>query len=198
MTSLHGSNHENTYAHMGELQNRGYKRVYNGTTFKPAREYKRVIPEKVTLLQLLKSSDNFDVFSKLVSQSAYRSILDDPASNVTVFAPTDRAFEKMPLVIDEVLNEISLDDFIAYHIVKNRLVVSDMKSRRFYTDTYARENLLINGMGIAQPRIGVRFKLTSSNPGPNQEAAIIEGDFQANNGVLHAISAPLIAEGRYA
>ena len=183
MTSLHGINYERTYPHMNLDE---YTRVG------PRRKREQKINEKLTILKFLESKDQFKTFLNLILKSKYSKLLDDHMSDVTLFVPTNRAFESMPAIVSEYLFSISLDEFIAFHIVKNRLVLNDIKGRRFYTDTYARESLLINGMGISEPKIGVRFKISTSRPGPNSESRLTDGDFEASNGVVHLISLPLL------
>jgi uncharacterized surface protein with fasciclin (FAS1) repeats len=183
MTSLYGINYERTYPHMN-FDN--YSRVGS------VKNFDQKIPEKLTMLKFLKTRTEFKTFLDLVLKSKYVKMLDDDMSDVTLFVPTNRAFENLPAIASEYLFSISLNDFIAFHIVKNRLKISDITGRRFYTDTYAMENLLINGLSVSDPMIGVKFKHSTSRPGPNNRSLLINGDISTSNGVIHVISLPLL------
>lgn len=171
---------------------------FNGYANYPEAKFIPETTDKATLLELLKSSRELEIFYNLCRNSCYKDLLNDPReNNLTLFVPSDEAFRRMTPIVSDVLKTVSVDTFVGYHIVKARVVVADMNKMKFYVDTYGDEGpLYINGMGLT-PKIGKRFMLTTTTPEPNQEASIVLGDIQAKNGVLHAINRPLISETVY-
>ena len=170
-------------------------RVFNGDVNLLYKEtsLERFKSGKLSLLEMLKANKNLSVFYNLVNSSKYKDLLNDSKSGVTLFAPTNRAFKRLEESAYDEMMGVSVDEFIAYHIAKNRIVLADISGRRFYTPTYHSYNLLLNGMAFS-PKIGRRFQRLTSIPRPNQDASVIEGDFEASNGVLHAIDDILLQD----
>jgi uncharacterized surface protein with fasciclin (FAS1) repeats len=149
----------------------------------------------IPVLDVMSKAQQMSIFTNLVKKSVYANLLADPRANVTVFVPSNKSFERLLMIYRDIFQYLSIDDFVAYHIAKGAVSIDDMKLRRFLVPTYLNgEQLLINGLGIAQPRIGYRLQEMTSVPTPNFEAAIIEGNFQGNNGIVHCIDQVLVAE----
>jgi uncharacterized surface protein with fasciclin (FAS1) repeats len=181
-------------------QPKSAKRIFNGYINKilnaPLKEQKELKLGDISIYRYLRDNPHFTVFVSLIDKSQFKNLLDNPASSVTVFAPTDKAFEAIQFSVIEDINSLNIDEFVAYHICKNKITLRDMSGRRFYAQTYGRDMLLINGLSIAEPKVGKRYKNLTAYPVPNSEASVMirASDIGVKNGVIHVVSAPLIAE----
>jgi uncharacterized surface protein with fasciclin (FAS1) repeats len=95
----------------------------------------------------------------------------------TVFAPSDKAFARLPDgVIDSLLaTPDTLADIVSYHVVPGRLTAADV-ARRASAETFQGEDLTISNSG------DVRV----------DGAHLVKGDIEASNGVIHVIDRVLL------
>jgi transforming growth factor-beta-induced protein len=101
---------------------------------------------------------------------------------LTVFAPTDEAFAKLPEgTVEELLkpeNKEKLKSILLYHVVKGEAMAKDVTSRKQW-DT-------LNGQ-----RIDVK---TSNNSVSIDKAKVVKADIAASNGVIHVIDTVIMPE----
>ena len=110
--------------------------------------------------------------------------LREPNGPYTVFAPSEEAFNKVPVYIMEWLllpeNEDSLSSLLLYHVVANRTVfAADLSDG----DTIA----TINGGAVNVTIANATVKIN--------DAVVVMADVMASNGVIHVIDAVLIPPG---
>ena len=102
---------------------------------------------------------------------------------LTVFAPTDEAFKKVPKKTMEFLakpeNKDKLADLLKYHIVKGKVMAADVMGMKSPTEVPS----------LAGPQIKVTH--TKSGVMVNQ-AKVIKADIAADNGVIHVINAVIM------
>ena len=103
---------------------------------------------------------------------------------LTVFAPTDAAFAKLPKGTVETLlkpeNKQALVEILTYHVVPGKLEAADVLKRK----TLDTAN-------------GERAKIAMKNGKPTIAGAnIVATDVEASNGVIHVIDAVMIPEQR--
>ncbi|MDY0385809.1 MAG: fasciclin domain-containing protein [Methanolobus sp.] len=95
----------------------------------------------------------------------------------TIFAPVEAAFEAIP---DDVIDE-SFDDhiyllgIINYHIVKGKYTTAELEE-----------------LGELETINGKKLKIVVKDGIKVDNAKIIEGDIECNNGILHAIDEILL------
>jgi uncharacterized surface protein with fasciclin (FAS1) repeats len=100
---------------------------------------------------------------------------------ITVFAPTDAAFARLPAGTVESLlkpkNRGKLRAILAYHVVGKRIAAKDVPRRRTHVAT-------LNGkaIGVRRSVFGVRVN----------GARVIAADVNASNGVIHVIDRVLL------
>jgi transforming growth factor-beta-induced protein len=103
---------------------------------------------------------------------------------LTVFAPTDEAFAKLPEgTVAELLkpeNKEKLKSILLYHVVKGEAMAKDVVSKKQW-DT-------LNGQ-----RIDVK---TSGNTVTIDKARVAKADIAASNGVIHVIDTVMMPETR--
>ncbi len=98
---------------------------------------------------------------------------DDP---ITVFAPTNEAFEALPEGLLDSLTEAQLRDVLSYHVVPGR-VTSDQ----------------VAGMDMGTSALGEDFDVTvTGDTIMINDATIISADIEGSNGIIHVIDAVLI------
>ena len=103
---------------------------------------------------------------------------------LTVFAPTDAAFAKLPKGTVETLlkpeNKKALVEILTYHVVPGKLEAADVLKKKY--------------LGTAN---GERAKIAMKNGKPTIAGAnIVATDVEASNGVIHVIDAVMIPEQR--
>lgn len=135
---------------------------------------------KADLLSVLKAAGNFKTFLKAVEAADLSSVLQKPGQ-LTVFAPTDTAFSKMPAgTLDELLkpeNKAKLVKLVSYHLASGKFTASDLVK--------ADEVKTLEGTEI---------DVEASTDGKTievDEAKVLGNDIEAANGVLHAIDSVL-------
>ncbi len=98
------------------------------------------------------------------------------AGTVTIFAPTDEAFSKLPSGMMGFLldNPPELEKLLSYHVIAQRIPASDLGAVSS-APTVEGSMLTVEGTKV-------------------NDAAIVQADMDASNGVIHAIDAVLIPD----
>ena len=100
---------------------------------------------------------------------------------ITVFAPTDRAFSKLPAGTIKALlkpkNRHKLRQILLYHVVKGKILAKDIPHHPIYVKT------------LSGKKIKVRRGLFSVKVNRSRVRA---ADIEASNGVIHVINRVLI------
>lgn len=131
-----------------------------------------------------------DIFDTLINDGRFTTLvaaieraslmqgLMEPAS-VTVFAPTDEAFSKLPsgTVGSLLSNPPELAQLLTYHIVSDRISSNDISQKN-----------------SAQTVEGSSLKVDVSNGIHINDASVITADIEADNGIIHAIDTVLIPQ----
>ena len=108
--------------------------------------------------------------------------------NLTVFAPTDAAFDKLPAGTVEMLlkpeNKATLQKILQYHVLTMK--VPARKAMRMPSGTNVKtfegEKFIIRKMG----------KTLMIDPGVGAKATVIKANVMADNGIVHVIDTVLI------
>lgn len=133
-------------------------------------------PQK-DIVQVASSSPKFDTLVKLVKKAGLAGTLSG-TERLTVFAPTDRAFDKVP---EKTLNALAnnrkqLRKVLLYHVVPGKLPASKVVQRKGATTAEG-----------ARVTFSVRHGEAFVN-----DARIVQTDIRASNGIVHAINKVLI------
>lgn len=139
------------------------------------------IIESVTVYDIIQSEEELSIFRDAVDMSGRASDLDQ-ADLVTVFAPSDDAFEALPMeVLQELLDDPTglLRDLVDMHSFNGNLLTSFMT----------------NGTSITMKN-GTSVDITVNSEGIFvNDAKLIFIDLIADNGVVHVLDAVLLEEG---
>ena len=135
---------------------------------------------KEDLIAVLKAAGNFKTFLKAVEAADLGGTLQKPGP-LTVFAPTDTAFSKMPAgALDELLkpeNKAKLVKLLSYHVATGKFTGSELAK--------ADEVKTLEGTEIDVEAT------TDGKTIEVDDAKILGSDIEASNGVLHAIDSVL-------
>lgn len=121
-------------------------------------------------------------FNTLVAAAQAAGLVDALAGDkeLTVFAPTDEAFAKIPQATLESLllpeNKDKLTAILTYHVVPGRVLASDVVSLRSAKTLQGGEVAI----GVGSGRVFVN------------NAQVVKTDIQASNGVVHVIDTVLM------
>ena len=102
---------------------------------------------------------------------------------LTVFAPTDAAFKKVPKKTLDFLakpeNKDKLADLLKYHIVKGKVMAADV--------------LKMKTPSAVESLAGPKIKVThTSDAVMVNQAKVVKADIAADNGVIHVINAVIM------
>ncbi|MFI1678147.1 fasciclin domain-containing protein [Streptomyces sp. NPDC020607] len=128
------------------------------------------------------ASNNPDL-STLVTAVKKAGLVDtlNNAKDITVFAPTNDAFAKIPKAdLDKVLNDkAQLTKILTYHVVSRRLAPEDLKSGSY--DTLEKSKLTTSGSGESYQ--------------VNDSANVVCGNVRTANADVHIIDTVLMPKG---
>ncbi|MBC7806506.1 MAG: fasciclin domain-containing protein [Akkermansiaceae bacterium] len=125
-------------------------------------------------------------FSTLVKAVKAAGLVDalKTTQNITVFAPTNKAFAKLPKATLAMLlkpeNKAKLASLLKYHVVAKKVMAADVVAMSGPADVPS----------LAGPTIRVGV-----NPPMVNNAKIIKTDIAADNGVIHVIDTVIMPSG---
>lgn len=127
----------------------------------------------VTLVDILANDDKYSTLVSLVPQNILDALATD---ELTVFAPTNEAFNEIPEEILGSLTEEQVVTILLYHVVGGTTLAADIPSQ---TD--------------AETLLGERLLLQSNNGVfVNGTSEVIDANLTADNGVVHGIDQVLL------
>jgi uncharacterized surface protein with fasciclin (FAS1) repeats len=129
------------------------------------------------LIETAQSAGNFTTLLKVTEAAGLIDTLNK-SDSLTVFAPTDEAFNKLPKpTLDELLQDIpKLKRIVSYHVVFGD-VRSDDLAQIYEAPT-------VEGSILAIESSDGKYKVNSAN--------VVKADILADNGVIHVIDEVLI------
>lgn len=129
------------------------------------------------LIEKLKRKGNFDTLVTLLETTKLDSTLERKR-NLTVFAPTDEAFAKIPSdVLNSLLDDTeALKDILLYHVARPKMSAKKVANLSGVKT--------LSGKLIMNYSSGSHVVLNDSN--------VVESNIKAKNGVIHALDKVLI------
>ena len=130
------------------------------------------------IIDFARNAGSFNTLVRAVEAAGLADTLSGPGP-FTVFAPTDKAFAKLPAGTIEGLlaDKAKLTAVLTYHVVPGKVVAkeaSQMSSAR-----------TVNGQTI-------RLEMSDGNLMLDGTTKVIEADIAADNGVIHVIDSVLL------
>ena len=133
---------------------------------------------------IVTTADKAGTFKTLLAAAKAADLVDTlkGPGPLTVFAPTDEAFAKLPKgLLDELLKpeyKGALQDILKYHVVAGKVTSKDLAGKK----TEAKS---VEGGTIA---IDATKDVTVNN------AKVVKADIEASNGVIHVIDTVILPE----
>lgn len=123
--------------------------------------------------ELLAMNDDFKTLTSLLARADLTETLEQ--EQVTIFAPTDEAFESLPIATQKKLSEPeNLTKILKYHVVEGQITDADIKSQEVAT-------LLGTPVKMVGLPVGENFKIklndaTASEPLPASNGVVVPID----------------------
>jgi uncharacterized surface protein with fasciclin (FAS1) repeats len=142
-----------------------------------ARTERSAAPQK-NIVQTAIAAGQFKTLVKLVKRAGLVGALSSQNTQLTVFAPTDAAFAKVPNATLNMLlqNKAKLRAVLLYHVVKGRVPA-------------ARVTMLTSAMTLAKKP--VTFSMKDGAIFVNN-VRVVKADIGTRNGIIHVINRVLI------
>lgn len=131
----------------------------NGDFSSEIQEGEEFIP---SIMATLSADDRFSIFVEAIEKAGLSEMLDED-DMLTVFAPTDSAFNKIPAdELDRIMgNRKVLKEIISGHIVEDELWTTDLAeidsvetiNNKLLTITEVDKKVMVNGIPIIDPDI---------------------------------------------
>ncbi len=128
---------------------------------------------------VLQNDEQFSTLVKAIEAAGITDILKD-SGEITVFAPNNTAFEKLPEgKLDELLkpeNKEKLVKILTYHVAEGKIDAEQAAANKYAESLEGTNlNLLVEGSKISVEKV-----------------MIVEENIQANNGIVHVIEKVLM------
>jgi len=138
-----------------------------------------------TIVEVAADAGQFNTLLTAATAAGLDDELADPNADLTVFAPTDAAFEALPDgTLDALLADPdALAEILLFHVVDGELQAADVLAESFIGT--------LNGQAVEVGGGG-----TVSGAGNVTPALIISTNVDASNGIIHVIDAVLLPEAR--
>lgn len=131
-----------------------------------------------TLLETALQDGNFKTFVKAVKSAGLEETLNEKGP-ITLFAPNDAAFAKLPKAKLNALmaNPTELKKVLSYHIYPGKITQADVSA------------------GKIKSLEGADLKLSVTDGVKVDNVKVVGDEINADNGVIHTMSAVLIPKG---
>jgi uncharacterized surface protein with fasciclin (FAS1) repeats len=129
-------------------------------------------------------------FNTLIAAAKAAGLADALATgqNLTVFAPTDEAFAKLPAgTVENLLkpeNKAQLAAILSYHVLPRKLTSNQMMKGPFHVRTLKAASGGDYTLAIAKGAGGVTI----------DKANVVKADIMTDNGVIHVIDSVMLPE----
>jgi transforming growth factor-beta-induced protein len=126
-------------------------------------------------------SIDFEILTEAVVTAGLLETLIDPEADLTVFAPTDAAFEAAGITSLDGLTADDLTPILTYHVLGSEVKAADLPSTA-------------GGFATTVTSLGGDFYLTNNANGVfiNGNSEVVATDIDQDNGVVHVINRTLI------
>lgn len=138
-----------------------------------------VPPGVLNIVQMAQANPTFGTLVGAVVAADLAGALSDPSADLTVFAPTNQAFDAIASTVAG-LSTGQLSTVLTYHVLGSQVLAADIPFG-VAVPTLATQTLTINA--------GTPPTITDTTAAP---ASIVATDVRASNGVIHVIGKVLI------
>ena len=128
------------------------------------------------LLELAQSDEDFSTLVGIIQDLGLEATLADENQNLTVFAPTNAAFDAISGIIPS-LSDDDLAEIVTYHLTEGAILSSQLQQSQDVTMLQGERTL------VQASAAGVQI---------NGSANVVAADLEATNGVIHGIDQVLL------
>jgi uncharacterized surface protein with fasciclin (FAS1) repeats len=132
-----------------------------------------------SIAEIAAGDEDFEILTAAIEAAGLTEALSNSDLSITVFAPTDEAFEALPEgTLEELLlpeNRDQLAQLLTYHVVDGEVRSTDLTSGEVDTLTGAPVTVMVGEESVTI-----------------NEANVVAADIEASNGVIHAIDSVLL------
>ena len=132
-----------------------------------------------SIAEIAASSEDFSILTAAIEAAGLTEALSNGEASLTVFAPTNAAFEALPEgTVDALLlpeNQDQLTQLLTYHVVEGEVFSTDLASGDVDTLAGAPITVMVDG------------EVVTIN-----QASVVAADIEASNGVIHVIDSVLL------
>ena len=144
--------------------------------------------DKKTVAELVETSDQHTMLASALEKAGLTDALNGEGP-VTLFAPTDEAFEALPEGTLESLSEEELKDILTYHVVQDRLLPASLVQALIQAGDTRGSLTTMNGeLRILKQDDGSVIL----EDGQGNQVDIVKADLKASNGIVHVIDGVLM------
>jgi uncharacterized surface protein with fasciclin (FAS1) repeats len=137
--------------------------------------------EMGNIVEVAVGAGQFKTLTSLVTKAGLAGALSKPGANLTVFAPTDAAFAKVPKATLAALgkDKKALQAVLLYHVVKGKVPAAKVVTLN------GKSVKTLNGKSV---KISVRGGAVFING----STKVVKTDIGASNGIIHVINKVLL------
>jgi uncharacterized surface protein with fasciclin (FAS1) repeats len=132
-----------------------------------------------SIADIAASSEDFSILAAAIEAAGLTEALSNGDITLTVFAPTNEAFEALPEGTVEALllpeNQEQLTQLLTYHVVEGEVFSTDLNSGEVETLAGAPITVMVGDEAVTI-----------------NQATVIAADIEASNGVVHVIDSVLL------
>ncbi|PZV10005.1 MAG: fasciclin [Leptolyngbya sp.] len=132
-----------------------------------------------SIAEIAAGDEDFEILTAAIEAAGLTEALSNSDLSITVFAPTDAAFEALPEgTLDELLlpeNRDQLAQLLTYHVVDGEVRSTDLTSGEVDTLTGAPVTVTVGEESVTI-----------------NEANVVTADIEASNGIIHVIDTVLL------
>jgi uncharacterized surface protein with fasciclin (FAS1) repeats len=144
--------------------------------------------EMQNLLETARSSGDFTLLIKAIDAIGLSDTFTNEEGQLTVFAPNDEAFRKLPTgTLDELLKDLPrLKNILSYHVVNRKIKLDEIRSMSM-------DGRTPNLMTLQGSQLVVKTQRNNLMKSEYvNDSKIVKSDIEARNGVIHAIDRVLM------
>jgi len=140
-------------------------------------------PKKASVLDALRCEGTFGTLKAAVAEAGLGDALTDPDASITLFAPSNKAFEKYfaetGLTAGDLLASDKLADILKYHVVPAKIKAADIDEGDSAVASLLGPELAVNFDGCCTVKL-------------NDDAMVTYPDIVTENGIVHIIDSILV------
>lgn len=143
-----------------------------------------------SIISLISSCSDYSLFLKLIVESGYYDLLNNPLSRVSLFLPRNSVFMSLSDSQLQRLRAVDVRTFVGYHISSDVFSKSDMMYTRYAIKTKSDVMLEVNGLGL-EPKVG-GFSKGLNGTSTQWLVSSVTSSIDVGSSVINIIDLPIL------